>query len=78
MAFNDKLRNRLKGKLTGKELDHLPKGYQIIGNILLIKLDKRLVKHRRLIGKTIMDMLPYIHTVCLIKDIRGSVRKPEV
>jgi tRNA wybutosine-synthesizing protein 2 len=78
MAFNDKLRNRLKNRLTGKELDYLPKGYQIIGNILLIKLDKRLLKHRRLIGKAIMDMLPYMHTICLIKDIRGNVRKPEI
>jgi len=78
MAFNDKLRNRLSNKLTGKELDYLPKGYQIIGNILLIKLDKRLIKHRRLIGKTIRGILPYIHTICLIKDIRGNVRKPEI
>lgn len=78
MAFNDKMRNRLKDRLTGRELDYLPKGYQIIGSILLIKLDKKLIKHRRLIGKTIMDILPYIHTVCLIKDIRGNVRKPEI
>jgi tRNA wybutosine-synthesizing protein 2 len=78
MTFNDKLRSILKDKLTEKELDYLPKGYQIIGNILLIKLDKRLIKHRRLIGKTIMGILPYIHTVCLIKDIRGNIRKPEV
>lgn len=78
MAFNDKIRNRLKNKLAGKELDYLPKGYQIIGKILLLKLDKKLIKHRRLIGKTIMDILPYIHTVCLAKDIRGNVRKPEV
>jgi tRNA wybutosine-synthesizing protein 2 len=78
MAFNDKLKNRLKNRLTGKELDHLPKGYQIIGNILLIKLDKRLLKHRRLIGKAIMDMLPYMHTVCLIKEIKRNIRKPEI
>jgi len=78
MAFNDKIRNRLKNKLTGKELDHLPKGYQIIGNILLIKLDKGLIKHRRLIGNAIMNILPYIHTVCLIKEIKGNIRKPEI
>jgi len=78
MTFNDKLRSRLKDKITGKELSYLPKGYQIIGSILLIKLDKKLIKHRRLIGKTIMGILPYIHTVCLIKDIRGNVRKPEI
>jgi tRNA wybutosine-synthesizing protein 2 len=78
MTFNDKLRSRLKDKLNGKEIGYLPKGYQIIGNILLIKLDKRLIKHRKLIGKTIMVILPYIHTICLIKDIRGKVRKPEI
>ena len=76
MAFVDKLKNKLK--LSEKELSYLPKGYQIIGKILLIKLDKRLIKHKKLIGKKIMEILPYIHTVCLIKDIKGIVRKPKI
>ena len=78
MAFNDKLRKRLDKKLDGKELDLLPKGYQIVGNILLIKLDGKLLKRRRLIGKAIMDILPYLHTVCLIKDIKRNIRKPKI
>ena len=78
MAFYEKLQKRLEGKLTPKELCLLPKGYQIIGRIALIKLDKRLVKRRRIIGKAILEVLSYLHTVCLQKDISKTVRKPRV
>ncbi len=78
MSFNTKLRNKLKNKLNKKELDYLPKGYQIIGNILLIKLDKKLLKHKKIIGKAIIGILPYLHTVCLIKEIKKQVRKPKI
>jgi len=78
MAFFDKLKNKLENKLSVKELDYLPKGYQIVGKILIIKLDKKLLKHKKLIGKTIMEILPYIHTVCVIKDISKIVRKPKI
>jgi tRNA wybutosine-synthesizing protein 2 len=78
MAFLERLQERLEGKLSDKELALLPKGYQIIGRILLIKLDKRLVRRRKLIGKAILEVLPYLHTVCLQKDISEDIRKPKV
>ena len=68
----------MKNKLSEKELNQLPKGYQIIGKILLIKLNKNLLKHRKLIGKTIIEILPYLQTVCLIKEIKSRVRKPQI
>ncbi len=78
MSFYTKLRNKLKNKITEKELKYLPKGYQIVGKILLIKLHKKLLKHRKLIGKAIIEILPYVHNVCLIKEIKKEVRKPKV
>lgn len=78
MTFNDKLRNRVGNKLSSEELDLLPKGYQIVGSILLIKLNKKLMKHRKLIGRKVIEILPYIKTVCLIKEIRNDIRKPEI
>ena len=78
MSFYTKLRNILKNKLTEKELDYLPKGYQIVGNILLIKLNKKLLKHRKLIGKSIIGILPYVHTVALIKGIKKQTREPQI
>ncbi|NIM47455.1 MAG: methyltransferase domain-containing protein [Candidatus Aenigmarchaeota archaeon] len=78
MSFYTKLKNILKNKLTEKELVCLPRGYQIVGKILLIKLNKKLLKKRKLIGKTIIKILPYVHTVCLIKEIKKETRKPKI
>ncbi|OGI12406.1 hypothetical protein A3K64_01075 [Candidatus Micrarchaeota archaeon RBG_16_36_9] len=78
MSFNDKLRNKLENTLSEEKLDFLPKGYQIVGSILLIKLDKHLIKNRKLIGRKILEILLYIKTVCLIKEIKGSIRKPNI
>lgn len=76
MSFYTKLKSRLKDKLTNKE--DLPHGYQLIGKILLIKLKPSLHKHKREIGKAILELFPYVHTVCLIKDIKDIERKPEI
>ena len=76
MTFYTNLRRKLK--LSDKELDLLPRGYQILGKIMLIKLDRKLVKHKKLIGKTLLGLFPYIHTVCLFKGIRSVTRKPKV
>lgn len=78
MSFNSKLRDKLENKLSEEELSKLPKGYQIVGNILLIKLNKELLENRELIGETITQILPYIHTVCLIKEIRSAIRRPKI
>jgi tRNA wybutosine-synthesizing protein 2 len=78
MSFYTMLREELESKLSGKELDILPGGYQIIGDILIIKLDKRILKHRKLIGKAIIKVLPQIKTVCLFKRLKSVTRKPEV
>jgi len=78
MSFYTKLKTKLKNKLNEKELNVLPHGYQIIGKILLIKLKPELIKHKKIIGEATLDLFPYIHTVCLIKEIKGIERKPKV
>jgi tRNA wybutosine-synthesizing protein 2 len=76
MSFYTKLKSNLK--LNKKESNALPHGYQIIGKILLIKLKPELLKHKKEIGETILKLFPYIHTVCLIKEIKNVERKPKV
>jgi tRNA wybutosine-synthesizing protein 2 len=77
MGFYTKLRARLDS-LDEKELEELPRGYQIIGKILLIKLRPKLLRHRKAIGKVLLEMFPYIQTVCLSKEIKNVERKPKV
>jgi tRNA wybutosine-synthesizing protein 2 len=76
MSFYTKLAGRLN--LSDRELKELPRGYQIVGKILLIKLKPKLLKHKKVIGKAVLEMLPYVRTVCLAKDIGGVERKPKV
>ena len=78
MSFYLKLRERLIDKLSEKELKLLPKGYQIIGKILLIKIRPELLKHKKVIGDAIVHIFPYVHTVCLFKGIKEITRKPVV
>ncbi len=77
MAFYSKLKSKLKSKLDSKKLDLLPRSYQILGKILIIKLKPELLRHRKIIGNAILEILPYIHTVVLEKSISGTKRKPK-
>lgn len=73
-----KLRDRLKENLNEKELNLLPRSYQIVGKILLLKLKYGILKHKKIIGAAILEILPYIQTVCLQKQISNIERKPDV
>ncbi len=78
MSFYQKLCLKLNNKLTKAELSLLPRSYQILGKILLLKLKPELYQHKKEIGKAIMDILPYLQSVCLIKEISENTRKPAV
>lgn len=78
MSFYLKLREKMEGRLTEKGLELLPRSYQIIGRIMLLKLKPELLKQRRLIGTAVLELLPYLRTVCLQKKIAGKERKPEL
>lgn len=71
MTFYSELYAKLK-------LNDLPRSYYILGKILLIKLKPGLMRYRKKIGKAILELRPYIHSVVLEKDIRGKTRKPRV
>ena len=72
------IRRELEGKLPASLLDMLPGSYQTIGDVLIIKLDRRLLKHRKLIGKEIIKIFPRIRTVCLFKKLKSETRKPDI
>ena len=73
MPFKDKL-----AEITGLNPPTLPSGYQIIGDILLLKLSKKTTAHEKEIGEAILKIFPYIKTVCLIKKVSGEFRRPEI
>lgn len=73
MAFKQKL-----AKVTGISAGKLPSSYQIIGDVLLIKLPKLTTKQKQKIAQVILQLLPYVRTVCEIKEIKGELREPSV
>ncbi|MFH0929422.1 MAG: class I SAM-dependent methyltransferase family protein [Candidatus Aenigmatarchaeota archaeon] len=78
MSFSKILREALKGKLSENKLKLLPGGYQIIGDIMIVKLDRMLVKQRKLIGKAIIKIFPNVRTICLFKKLGPVTRKPDL
>lgn len=78
MRFYNVLRERLEGKLPLAVLDDLPRGHQIIGKILLVRLKPAVLRYRKTIGKAIHELRPYVHAVFLVKGMEGIERKPKL
>ncbi len=74
MSFKEKL-----SELTKIDSKLLPSSYQIIGDILLLKLSKiKILKQKKQIAAASQKLLPYIKTVCEIKQVSGEFRKPKL
>lgn len=56
----------------------LPRGYQIVGKVLLVRLKRPLLKHKKAIGSAILDILPYVNAVFLLKGMKNVERKPKI
>jgi len=73
------LEEKLRNKLTKKELSFLPSGYQKIGNILILNLHKTLWKYEKIIGKILLENIPETKTVCRrTGSIQTMYRKPQL
>lgn len=78
MGFKDKLKTKLEGVLSSRELDLLPRGFQTLSKVMILKLHPDLIIHRELIAQKSMELLPSIESVYLNKGIiKGTFRSPE-
>ena len=74
MSFKKKLANA-----TGLAERVLPSSYQIIGTVLLLKLAKiKSFDEKRKIASAIINLLPYIKTVCEIIKVEREFRIPKI
>lgn len=77
--IKEKLQEKLKNQLNKEELNLLPKGFQVIGDIIILNLKPELVKHEKLIAEKILEVFPKIRLVCnKTGDITGEFREPQV
>ena len=58
--------------------EKLPKSYDIIGDIALIKIDSELLGYKSEIGNSLLKINKNLHTVCLVKPIKGEYRTRNV
>ena len=63
MGFKDKLKDALIGILTDEELSALPRGFQTIGNVVIIKLNPILLGKKEIISQKYLDLLPSIKSI---------------
>jgi len=78
MGFKDKLKDALIGILTNGELSVLPRGFQTIGDVAIIKLNPQLHEKKNLIAKKYLELLPKIKSVYLNSGrVKGQFRTPE-
>jgi tRNA wybutosine-synthesizing protein 2 len=73
-----KIRKSLKNKIPGEYIRKIPAKWERNGNILIIKLDKKLKKYDTVIGESYSDVLGCKTILNDIRGIKGEFRKPNV
>ena len=79
MAFKEILQEKLKEEISSEKLDVLPSGFQRIGDIIILNLNKKLQKHKKIIGAVVIKLFPNVKTILNKKaGITGKFRKPQL
>lgn len=78
-SFRDKLREALQKELDERELALLPRGFQQIGKVVILNLEKELWEKKVIIAKQVKSMVSNCDSVCLnVGSITGQYRTPEI
>ncbi|MFX1339586.1 MAG: class I SAM-dependent methyltransferase family protein [Promethearchaeota archaeon] len=78
MGFKEKLKEILKESLSEEELSLLPRGFQSIGKVMIVKLNPKILKKKELVGKACLEINPYMKSVYInMGKIKGKFREPE-
>jgi len=78
MGFKDKLKERLREELTEEELALLPRGFQNVGKIIILKLNQQLYEQKAVIGNACLELFPKIKSIYVnLGKIIGTFREPE-
>ncbi|MHA1248030.1 MAG: class I SAM-dependent methyltransferase [Candidatus Thorarchaeota archaeon] len=79
MRFREALARELKTVLQYDEIALLPRGYQRIGDIIVINLSQELWRNAAAIGDAILRIVADARTVCMReRGVTGWLRKPSL
>jgi len=78
MGFKDNLKEKLKDFLNEKEISLLPRGFQTLGKVIIIKLPPNLLAKKKIIADAYLDLFPNIKSVYInLGKVKGQFRQPE-
>ncbi len=70
------LAEALAGELPEEDIDLLPRGWYIQGDVIVVKIHPDLALHQRRIGQALLDFYPRCCTVLRDYGIEGQFREP--
>lgn len=70
------LRDLMEGYVDVDTLDLLPRGWQILGDVVIVSLHPGLYPVRSMLGDAMLTMYPYCKSVYLDGGIEGEMRRP--
>ncbi len=71
MSFRQKM-----AKATGLPESKIPASYQMVGDVMLIKLDKMRDEQKTKLAEAVIREFPRVKTVCEISGVSGEFREP--
>ena len=79
MGFKENMQEKLKEKLKKEELEILPAGFQNLGDIIILNLNKELLGKKIEIGEKVLELYPKVRAVYNKEgDISGEFREPQL
>ncbi|MEM2907347.1 MAG: class I SAM-dependent methyltransferase family protein, partial [Candidatus Odinarchaeota archaeon] len=73
------LKTRLAGRLPSNIIEQLPRGYQKIGDIMIISIKPEVLPYREIIASELTRIIPNTRTVLLKKGgVTGDFREPNL
>ena len=54
--------------------DHWPRAYEIIGDVLIVKLEEEVYAHRKTIAEAMLEQIPNVRIVCADNGVEGEFR----
>ncbi|HII14765.1 MAG TPA: class I SAM-dependent methyltransferase family protein [Nanoarchaeota archaeon] len=71
------LAEALQGKLTPKELVLAPRAFDVLGDIAIIEVDKRLAKKEKAIARVLLDLNKYLKVVAKKAGVHSGVYRTQ-
>lgn len=71
------LKERLRGQIPENECQHLPTGWQVVGDIIIVRISTELDHRKTLIAGTLLEMYPKCKSVVDDFGIEGQFRMPK-